>query len=58
MLQRESNALKIEMCLEQSKHGVVLTFFFDRAAILVPPPGIEPAPPTLEAQSLNHWTAR
>ena len=26
--------------------------------ILVPRPGIEPTPPALEAQSLNHWTAR
>ena len=26
--------------------------------ILVPQPGIEPAPPAVEAQSLNHWTAR
>ena len=26
--------------------------------ILVPQPGIEPVPPALEAQSLNHWTAR
>ena len=26
--------------------------------ILIPPPGIEPVPPALEAQSLNHWTAR
>ena len=26
--------------------------------ILVPPPGIEPAPPTLELLSLNHWTPR
>ena len=26
--------------------------------ILVPWPGTEPAPPTLEAQSLNHWTTR
>ena len=25
---------------------------------LVPRPGIEPATPALEAQSLNHWTAR
>ena len=24
--------------------------------ILVPPPGIEPAPPASEAQNLNHWT--
>lgn len=26
--------------------------------ILVPGPGIEPAPPTLKAQSVNHWNAR
>ena len=26
--------------------------------ILVPLPGIEPAPPAVEAWSLNHWTAR
>jgi len=26
--------------------------------ILVPPPGIEPVSPALEAWSLNHWTAR
>ena len=26
--------------------------------ILVPQPGVEPAPPALEAQSLNHWTTR
>ena len=26
--------------------------------ILVPQPGIEPAPPAVEAQSPNHWTAR
>ena len=26
--------------------------------ILVPRPGIEPVPPALETQSLNHWTAR
>ena len=26
--------------------------------ILVPQPGIEPVPPAVEAQSLNHWTAR
>ena len=25
---------------------------------LVPPPGVEPPPSALEAQSLNHWTAR
>ena len=26
--------------------------------ILVPRTGIEPAPPAVEARSLNHWTAR
>ena len=26
--------------------------------ILVPQPGIEPVPPALEPQSLNHWTPR
>ena len=26
--------------------------------ILVPQPGIEPMPPTVEARSLNHWAAR
>ena len=26
--------------------------------ILVPPPEIEPVPPVLEAERLNHWTGR
>ena len=26
--------------------------------ILVPQPGIEPLPPAVEAQRLNHWTTR
>ena len=30
----------------------------EACGILAPKPGIEPAPPALEAQSLNHWTAR
>ena len=35
-------------------------FFFGHVAcgVLVSLPGIEPIPPSLEAQSLNHWTAR
>ena len=36
-------------------------FFWPRhtaRGILVPQPGIEPVPPELGAQSLNHWTAR
>ena len=34
--------------------------FFGRKArgILAPRPGIEPAPPSLEGEVLNHWTAR
>ena len=40
---------------------VELPLFFGRhkaCGILVPQPGIERALPDLEAQSLNHWTAR
>ena len=35
-------------------------YLFGRAAcgILVPQPGMEPSPPAVEEQSLNHWTAR
>ena len=38
----------------------VFIFWLHHAAfgILVPQPGIEPSPPALEAQSLNHWTTR
>ena len=38
----------------------VIIFWPHRTAceILVPPPGIEPMSPAVEAQSLNHWTAR
>ena len=30
----------------------------EACGILAPGPGIEPSPPAVEAQSLNHWTAR
>ena len=37
-------------------------FFFSAEpggiGILAPRPGTEPTPPALEAQGLNHWTAR
>ena len=35
-------------------------FWLHRVAcgILVPQPGIKPAPPAVEAQSLNHWITR
>ena len=39
-----------------------VSFFFwpcrTACGILVPQPGIEPASPALEAQSLDHWTTR
>ena len=42
---------------------VFFSFFFfwphyAACGILVPRPGIEPVPPALGAQSLNHWTTR
>ena len=37
---------------------VVFVLAAQHVGILLPQPGIEPPPPTLEAQSLNHWTAR
>ena len=44
---------------------LLFVFFFSffwphctTCGILVPPSGIEHLPPPLEAQSLNHWTAR
>ena len=33
-------------------------FFWPACGILVPRPGIEPTPTSLEAWSLNHWTTR
>ena len=45
-----------------SSLSLFFTFFpiFCHAAcgILVPQPGIEPVPPTVEVRCLNHWTAR
>ena len=40
--------------------NVFIYFWPQHAAcgILVPPPGIEPAPPAVEAQALNFWTTR
>ena len=29
-----------------------------QGSLLFPRPGVQPAPPAVEAQSLNHWTAR
>ena len=45
---------------ENSKETFFFFFWPHHAAcgILVPRPGIEPRPPTVEAWSPNHWTAR
>ena len=47
-------------CLSANGSIFFLSFFFRYAAcgIFVPQPGIEPTSLLLEAQSLNHWTAR
>ena len=49
-------------CLSETAQIVGFFFFFwshcAACGILVPQPGTEPAPPALEAQILNHWTAR
>ena len=42
-------------------HFYLFNFFWPHrvaCGILVPQPGIEPAPPALAACSVNHWTAR
>ena len=36
----------------------IFWLYHGACGIFVPPPGIEPAPPTVEAQSFNHWTTR
>ena len=33
-------------------------WFFEECGILVPQPGIEPAPLALEGEVFNHWTAK
>ena len=53
---------RVDLKLNGTPSGGLLGYFFwpchAACGILVPRPGIEPAPPSLEAQSLNHWTAR
>ena len=52
------------LCLLQEFQRTNKEFFFffwprcRACGILVPRPGIEPVPPAVEAQGLNHWTAR
>ena len=39
-------------------HSFIFCFCYSACRILVPLPGIKPASPALEVQSLNHWTTR
>ena len=52
--------IKIKLYLINFKCLCIYLFWLPRVAcgILVPRPGIEPVPPAMEVQSLNHWTAR
>ena len=62
-----SNCRLIQLCVGERgwrwEHANP-TFYFifwlycTACGILVPQPGIEPVSPAVEAQSLNHWTAR
>ena len=51
----------VKSCGNIQQEFFFFLFFWARHAacrILVPPPGFEPAPPAVEAQSPNHWTVR
>ena len=49
--------ISIKLPSESSAAGRWVTFFLP-CEILVPQPGIKPVPPSLGAQSFNHWTTR
>ena len=54
-------ALKKIFFYQNLKRNHLFIYFWPHLAecgILVPWPGLEPVPPAVEAQSLNHWTAR
>ena len=59
---REDVVCAVSLAIFKSVLDFFLFFWLRRVAcrILVPPPGIKPAPtpPAVEVQSLNHWTAR
>ena len=50
------------LCGPRDTSHLELIFFFwphpVACGVLVPRPGMEPGPPSVEAQSPNHWTAR
>ena len=58
--QKLGDAQERIMCLWKSPgfSGVLFSVLAALRGILVPQPGPEPAPLSLEARSLNHWTAR
>ena len=52
-----------QLCEYAKNHWMVHFIYFywpcrTACGILVPRPGIEPVPPAVETQSLNHWTTR
>ena len=55
-------ATLFEMTASPLVAGIFLFLFFGPCpvahGIFVPQPGMEPRPPTMETQSLNHWTTR
>ena len=46
------------LALDLPRLSLILFFGSTARGILVPQPGIKPVQPALEAQSVNHWTAR
>ena len=49
----------LDSCACLNTNGSIVFFFcYTAYGIFVPQPGIEPTSLVLEAQSLNHWTAR
>ena len=51
----------MEMCTSPKPKFSSFFFFLSHHTahgVLVPPPGIKPMAPALEAWSFNHWTAR
>ena len=57
-----SDAVPVHHPISGGLHRFLFLFCFwpyhTACGILVPRPGMEPAPPALEVQSLNHWTPR
>ena len=52
------NHFRVKLQTSWHFHSTFLWPHHTAYGILVPWPGFEPVPPTVEAQSLNHWTTR